>query len=145
LSAYADTSFLYSLYVQQVHSARAAAYMASGDGGPLPLTTLGRFELLNAIRLSVFRQLLDSPLALADLRTLEADLRSGVLKLTPCDWPAVHAEAERLSAKYTKEGGYRSMGILHVATALVSDATVFLTFDQSQARLAGAEGLAIKP
>jgi hypothetical protein len=37
------------------------------------------------------------------------------------------------------------MDILHVATALVSDATVFLTFDQSQAKLAGAEGLAVKP
>jgi predicted nucleic acid-binding protein len=145
LSVYADTSFLHSLYVQQVHSARAAAYMASGDGGPLPLTTLGRFELLNAIRLSVFRQLLDPRAAIADLRTFEADIRSGILELTPCDWPAVHAEAERLSAKYTKEGGYRSMDLLHVATALMSDATVFLTFDQSQARLAGAEGLTVKP
>ena len=145
MSVYADTSFLYSLYVQQAHSARAAAYMATGESGPLPLATLGRFELLNAIRLSVFRQLLDPRSALADLRAFEADIRSGILELTPCDWPAVHAEAERLSAKYTKEGGYRSMDILHVATALVSDATVFLTFDQSQARLASAEGLAVKP
>ena len=145
MSAYADTSFLYSLYVQQAHSARASAYMATGDCGPLPLTTLGRFELLNAIRLSVFRQLLDSRSAIVDIQTLEGDIRSGILELTPCDWPAVHAEAERLSAKYTKKGGYRSMGILHVATAVVSDATVFLTFDQSQTRLASAEGLAVKP
>jgi predicted nucleic acid-binding protein len=144
LSAYADTSFLYSLYVQQVHSARAAAYMARADS-PLPLTTLGRFALLNAIRLSVFRQLLDPPSAIADLQTLEVDIKSGILALTPCDWPAVHAEAERLSTKYTKEGGYRTVDILHVATAVVSDATVFLTFDQSQARLATAEGLAVKP
>ena len=144
MSAYADTSFLFSLYVQQVHSARAAAYMAR-TARPLPLTTLGRFELLNAIRLTVFRQLLDPRAALADLRTVEADIRSGILESTPCDWPAVHAEAERLSAKYTKVGGHRSMDILHVAAALVSDATVFLTFDQSQARLASAEGLAVKP
>ena len=144
MSAYADTSFLYSLYVQQLHSARASAYTAGADR-PLPLTTLGRFELLNAIRLSVFRQLLDPRLAIVDLQTLEADIRSGILELTPCDWPAVHAEAERLSAKYTKEDGYRTMDILHVATAVVSDATVFLTFDQSQARLADAEGLVVKP
>ena len=144
MNAYADTSFLYSLYVQQVHSARAAAFMATVNS-PLPLTTLGRFELLNAIRLSVFRQLLDPRLAIVDLQTLEADIRSGILELTPCDWPAVHAEAERLSAKYTKEGGYRTIDILHVATAAVSNATVFLTFDQSQARLASAEGLAVKP
>jgi predicted nucleic acid-binding protein len=145
LNAYADTSFLYSLYVQQAHSARASAYMATGDCGPLPLTTLGRFELRNAIRLSVFRQLLDPRLAIVDLQTLETDIRSGILELTPCDWPAVHAEAETLSAKYTKEEGYRSMDILQVATAIMADATVFLTFDQSQARLASAEGLAVKP
>ena len=68
LSAYADTSFLYSLYVQQVHSLRAAAYMATAGDAPLPLTTLGRFELLNAIRLSVFRQQLDPEAAAADLQ-----------------------------------------------------------------------------
>ena len=144
MKAYADTSFLYSLYVQQAHSAKAAAYMAMSDGRPLPLTALGRFELLNAIRLSVFRQLLDPRLAMVDLQTLQRDIRSGILELTPCDWPAVHAEAERLSANYTKEEGYRSMDILHVATAIIADATVFLTFDQSQARLASAEGLSVK-
>jgi len=89
--------------------------------------------------------LLDPWLAIVDLRTLEADIRSGVLELTPCDWPAVHAEAERLSARYTNEGGYRSRDVLHVATAVMADATVFLTFDESQARLASAEGLAVKP
>ena len=124
MSPYADTSFLYSLYVQQVHSVKAAAYMATDHRGPLPLTTLDRFELLNAIRLSVFRRLLDPWLAIVDLRTLEADIRSGVLELTPCDWPAVHAEAERLSARYTNEGGYRSRDVLHVATAVMADATV---------------------
>jgi predicted nucleic acid-binding protein len=145
LSAYADTSFLFSLYVQQVHSAKAAAYMAAADGVPLPLTTLGRFELLNAIRLSVFRQQLDPQAAAVDLQTLEADIRSGVLEVTSCDWPAVHAEAERLSAKHTAAGGHRSMDILHVAMALTADATDFLTFDRNQARLASAEGLTVKP
>jgi hypothetical protein len=70
LDAYADTSFLYSLYVQQVHSAKAAACMAAAGGAPLPLTTLGRYELFNAIRLSVFRQLLDLETATVDLQTI---------------------------------------------------------------------------
>jgi predicted nucleic acid-binding protein len=145
LSAYADTSFLYSLYVQQVHSAKAAAYMAGNDGAPLPLTTLGRFELLNAIRLSVFRQELDPHAAAVDLQAIEADLRSGVLEMTPCDWPAIHVEAERLSAKHTAEGGHQSRDILHVAAALTAEATDFLTFGRNQARLASAEGLTGKP
>jgi predicted nucleic acid-binding protein len=145
LKSYADTSFLYSLYVQQVHSAKAAAYMAAACSVPLPLTTFGRFELVNAIRLSVFRQQLHPQVAAIDLQTIEADIRSGVLVVRVCEWPAIHAEAERLSAKYTTEGGHRAMDILHVATALIADATEFLTFDQNQARLASAEGLVVKP
>ena len=146
MKAYTDTSFLFSLYVQQVHSARAAAYMAAAAGiGPLPLTTFGRFELVNAIRLSVFRQQLHPQVAAVDLQTIEADIRSGVLVVMPCDWPAVHAEAERLSAKYAAEGGHGAMDILQVATALIADATDFLTFDRNQARLADAEGLVVKP
>jgi predicted nucleic acid-binding protein len=144
LSAYADTSFLYSLYVQQANSPTAAAYMAAHNV-PLPLTTLGRFELLNAIRLSVFRDQLDRRTAAIDVQTIKEDIRSGILRLIGCDWPAIHSEAERLSAKYTAEAGHRSMDILHVATALTAGARDFLSFDRNQSRLARAEGLAVKP
>jgi predicted nucleic acid-binding protein len=145
LSVYADTSFLYSLYVQQAHSAKAAAYMAGVHDGALPLTTLGRFELLNAIRLSVFRQQLNPRVAAIDVQTIKADIESGVLGVISCDWAAVHAEAERLSARHTAEGGHRSMDILHVATALSMGAREFLSFDGNQTRLASAEGLTVKP
>jgi predicted nucleic acid-binding protein len=145
LSAYADTSFLYSLYVQQAHSAKAAAYMAAAGDAALPLTTLGRFELLNAIRLSVFRQQLTPRAAVIDVLTIKGDIESGVLGMISCDWAAVHAEAERLSAKHTAEGGHRSMDILHVAAALSMGAREFLSFDGNQTRLASAEGLTVKP
>ena len=145
MSVYADTSFLYSLYVQQAHSAKAAAYMAAAHDGALPLTTLGRFELLNAIRLSVFRQQLNPRVAATDVLTIKADIESGVLEVISCDWAAVHAEAERLSAGHTAEGVHRSMDILHVATALSMDAREFLSFDGKQTRLASAEGLTVKP
>jgi hypothetical protein len=79
------------------------------------------------------------------LQTIEADIGSGVLEVTACDWAAIHAEAERLSAKHTAQGGHRGMDIMHVATALMMDATDFLTFDRNQARLANAEGLTVKP
>jgi predicted nucleic acid-binding protein len=118
--------------------------MAAGGPASLPLTTCGRFELVNAIRLSVFRQQLHPRIAAVDLQTIEADIRSGVLVITACDWPAIHAEAERLSSKHTAEGGHRAMDILHVATALIADATDFLTFDRAQARLASAEDLVVK-
>jgi predicted nucleic acid-binding protein len=145
LRSYADTSFLYSLYVQQAHSADAAAYITAAGNAPLTLTTLGRFELFNAVRLSLFRKQLDARAAAADLQAIKTDIQGGVLVLIACDWAAIHAEAERLSAKHTPKRGHRGMDVLHVATALSLGATDFLTFDQNQAKLAAAEGLTVKP
>ena len=145
MSIYADTSFVYSLYVQQVNSAAAAAYMSAAGSGPLPITTLGRFELFNAIRLSAFRKQIGEKMAMADLQAIEKDMASGVLEIIGCDWTAVHAEAERLSAAHTLKGGHRGMDMLHVATALILKATEFLSFDKNQLQLAAAEGLIVKP
>lgn len=145
MSAYADTSFLYSLYVQQAHSPAAAAYMAATGEAPLPITSLNRFELSNAIRLSVFRKLLDRRMAAADLKLLEKDIATGVLALTPCDWAAVHAKAEQISSRRTAKAGHRSMDLLHVASALTLEASDFLSFDHNQAALASFCGLRVKP
>jgi hypothetical protein len=90
--------------------------MAAVHDGALPLTTFGRFELLNVIRLSVFRQQLNLRVAAIDVLTIKAE--SGVLGVISCDWAAVHAEAERLSARHTAEGGHRSIDILHGDGAL---------------------------
>lgn len=119
--------------------------MAECGGVPLPLTTLGRFELFNAIRLSVFRRQLGPRAATVDLQMIEGDIRAGVLELIACDWPAVHADAERLSSKHTTKNGHRTMDLLHVATAISLGTADFLTFDQNQAKLAIAEGLTVKP
>lgn len=118
--------------------------MASA-GRPLVVTSLSRFELRNAIRLLAFRKLLDPRVATEDLTLITRDIASGVLALTPCDWPAVHELAERLSAEHTSRSGHRGMDLLHVASALTLRAGDFLTFDQNQARLAVAAGLAVKP
>jgi predicted nucleic acid-binding protein len=145
LSVYADTSFVFALYVPQANSAAATAYMATASSGPLPITTLGRFELCNAIRLAAFRKDIDKKMAAEDLQMIEKDLSSGVLTITDCDWTAVHAEAERLSAAHTLTGGHRGMDTLHVATALILGASEFRSFDKNQRRLAAAEGLTVMP
>lgn len=145
MSAYSDTSFFYSLYVQQANSAAAAAHISAAGARPLAITTLGRFELCNAIRLSAFRKRIDKKMAAADLQAIGKDLASGVLAIKACDWTAVHAEAERLSAAHTLSGGHRGMDALRVATALILKAREFWSFDQNQRRLAAAEGLIVKP
>lgn len=114
-------------------------------GEPLLVTSLSRFELCNAIRLSVFRKLLDRRLAVQDLKLIARDTSSGVIALTACDWPAVHEQAERLSVEYTIAQGHRGMDLLHVASALTLGVVNFLTFDQNQAQLARAAGLVVKP
>ena len=145
MSVYADTSFLFSLYVQQTSSAAAAVHLSTAGLGRLPITTLGRFELCNAIRLSAFRKQIELKMAAADLQAIGKDLASGVLEIKSCDWTAVHAEAERLSATYTLTGGCRGMDTLHVATALIFKAGEFWSFDQNQRQLAAKEGLLVQP
>lgn len=144
MSAYADTSFLFSLYISQIHSPAADAQVEKAVE-PVLVTSFSRFELFNAIRLSVFRKILDSRKSSENLKSIARDISTGVLTLTACDWTAVHEQAERLSALYTIQQGHRGMDLLHVASALTLDASDFLTFDRNQARLAKAAGLVVKP
>jgi hypothetical protein len=50
-----------------------------------------------------------------------------------------------LSYLHTIIGGHRSFDILHVATARVLKATLFLSFDLNQRRLAGAARVPLGP
>lgn len=114
-------------------------------GEPVLVTSVSRFELCNAIRLSVFRKLLERRLGSEDLKLIARDISAGVIALTACDWPAVHEQAERLSVEYAIPKGHRGMDLLHVASALTLGAPDFLTFDRNPAQLASAVGLIVKP
>jgi hypothetical protein len=61
------------------------------------------------------------------------------------DWPQTFEEARRIARLWTVTDGYRSLDILHVAAALVSEVDEFLTFDVNQRKLAAAENLKVKP
>ena len=138
--AYPDTSFLFNLYAPQAHSARAAAHFAAMSE-PLHLTSLNRFEFVNAIQLAFFRKVIPRAVGLLAIEKLDANIAAGALVVVPCDWAAVHARALRIATDHTATGGYRGFDILHVATALVLGAKEFLTFDVRQAALAKAAGL----
>jgi predicted nucleic acid-binding protein len=79
------------------------------------------------------------------LEVLHENINNGAIVLIPVEWPEVHSTAERLSAQYTVSGGYRTLDILHVATALQVEADQLLTFDASQSALARAAGLGVAP
>jgi predicted nucleic acid-binding protein len=107
------------------------------------------YEFRQSVQFQVFRHAKDRtqgyPLSVAQaaLAALQSDVKAGALHLVAVDWADVHRQAERLSLQYTRSGGYRTVDILHVATALHVGASEFLTFDANQKKLAEAEGLAV--
>ena len=150
MRAFPDTSFLFALYRQQDNSQTARKhYDAMRE--PLHVSTLLLYELRQSIRFQIWlhkqnpQKGIPSEQGEEALADLAANVGSGAVLIVAVDWADVHRIAERLSATYTKTKGHRALDILHVATALHLTARDFLTFDSKQRRLAGAEGLQVKP
>lgn len=139
-----DTSFLFSLFGGDVHTAAARAW-AMQTKQPIAITALNRYELGNAIRFAAFRKVISQQDALASLAAFEADLKNGVLQSVSPDLAEIIKEAARLSESHTITGGHRSFDILHVAAARVLKATLFLSFDANQRKLAGTAKLTVGP
>lgn len=150
MSCFPDTSFLCSLYRRQIHSPKAISFMERLEG-PLPVSSLLLLEFRQSTRLQARLYSKDRTKGFAAteaaqmLRDLESDLRTGILRVEPVDWAAVHDLAETLSARHTQTGGHRLADILHVATAMQLGKREFLSFDANQRRLALAEGLKVAP
>ena len=140
----ADTSFLFALFGRDAHTAAAQSW-ARQTTQPIAVTALNRYEFANAIRFAAFRKVISPRDALGSLAAFEADLKQGILQLTPCDLADVVREADRLSELHTLTGGHRSFDILHVATARLLKATTILTFDLNQRKLANAVRLSVGP
>lgn len=142
--AYADTSFLVSLYGQDANSA-AAQEIAANFNAPLAFTPLIRHEARNAIRLALFRKEITAAQCQVVIAAIEADAKTGALAETPVAWAEVYAEAEALSAAHTGRLGTRASDVLHVAAAAVLGVKEFYTFDTRQKALAMKAGMKVKP
>ena len=141
-----DTSFLYSLYIVDVHTQRARARLSRiRRPEALTISPFIEYELPNAIRLSIFRNLRDAATGATILAAFEADQVAGHFDRPICNLASVVQEAKRLSSIYTMHGGHRAVDLLHVATALHLGATEFLSFDLNQRNLATAVGLTVGP
>jgi len=138
----ADTSFLFSLYGNDAHTARALAWIKS-QRTALLITSLNEYELGNALRFAEFRKGISLGEAALFWAEFEADRASGRLQIQICNLADVVHEAKRLSATHTLTGGHRGFDILHVASALIVKAHRFLTFDENQKKIAEAEGLVV--
>jgi predicted nucleic acid-binding protein len=141
---FADTSFLLSLEGNDSNSPVATAH-AKTLGEPVRVTPLNRLEFENVIRLLLFRRMLPEAEAAATLAAFAGDEETGRIVEIACDWAGVIREAMRLSRTRAAQEGHRVLDILHVAAALKSGATDFLSFDGRQRTLAAAEGLTVGP
>ncbi|MCE0498433.1 MAG: type II toxin-antitoxin system VapC family toxin [Methylacidiphilales bacterium] len=119
---------------------RAVAFMSSLQE-PLTLTEVQHAETRNSFRLRVAQKLSSSEEAFRALAQFDRDITDGIFTLVSIDWPQTFREFEKISRKFTEQGGHRFADILHVASALTLEARVFLTFDQRQARLAKTLGM----
>jgi len=144
LKVYADSSFLVSLYLNDVHSEKANAWMRR-HSEPLPFTPLHRHELRNAIRLAVWRKMLDDIARRNAFRALDADLKQHILVHQPVAWADAFRETERIGGVVTGQTGIRAADLLHLGIAATLDAGEFLTFDATQRKAAVALGLKCKP
>lgn len=117
--------------------------------GGLGVSSLLLLEFRQSVRLQIRLHLNDRtkgfPQAKGQqmLNDLQQDINTGLLKMRPVDWVAVHQRAEALSSVYTLASGHRLADLLHVATALHLGVSEFLTFDANQKKLAQAEGLQV--
>lgn len=141
--AYADTSFLASLYGTDANSPQAVRQIESLRPSFL-ITPFGELEFVTAFEALAFRKLLSEAEADASLQAFRADLAMGVLSRKPIPQSAF-ARAITLSKLYTRMLGSRTLDILQVAIALELDAEVFFTFDKDQAKLAKRSGLTVRP
>ena len=143
---YPDSSFLCALYVQQVHSPQAIAYLQK-QNAPIPLTSFVVFEFLQSIRLQEYllgqdhRKGFPSSTGQLAVNRFEEHRRAGLYIEQEYDWPDVLEITARLSVAHTARIGCRALDMLRVATALHLGAREFLTFDANQRKLAEAEGL----
>jgi len=141
LNAYADTSFLVSLYVFDANSARAVTRIKSASL-PILLTLFNEVEITNAFYLRLFRKEVDPAQIRAAQSLFQEDIENGIFEVRPLS-SAVFDRAKRLAEKHTLHLGTRTLDVLHVASALVLKADTFYTLDVNQGKLAKAEGMAV--
>ena len=144
VAAYADSSFLISLSVEDANTAAAQRFM-SRHPAVLPFNPLHRLEVRNGLRLRVWRAEIDSPRLAAALRQIEQDLEEGMMIHQAMPWTDALRRAEQLSADHAERIGNRAADTLHVAAAMLAGARRFLSFDKRQRALAKAAGLEVKP
>lgn len=144
MKAYADTSFIVSLYLPEPERTdRAVRYMGRHREA-LPFTPQHRLEVRNAIRLLVWGKRITAVDRSRAFREIEMDLDAqDFLIHAALNYTEAYQRAEALSAAHNEKIGCRSADLFHVAAALELGLDEFVTFDEKQKALARAAGMKV--
>jgi hypothetical protein len=144
LVTYPESSFLVSIYIKDGNTAAGNKYLHKNPG-PLVLTPFSRSEAQHAIRTLAFRKIIPLDIMTRGLLTFEQDQRDGLYETTPLDADDLFQKTDQLSNRHAIGMGVRYLDMLHLAAARLTSATLFLTVDARQAKLAKIVGLQVKP
>jgi hypothetical protein len=141
---YCDSSFTASLYALDGNTRRANQVYQSDGRRPLFFTEWQELELLNTLRLGLFRASrtgIPSPYSVGNCRKrIAEDLRRGILCRAKLNWTACVRRAFKISEQSTEFSGVVMLDIWHIACAIELQAVAFWTFDSDQEKLARATG-----
>ena len=140
MSVYADSSFVVSLYLTDVHSPEARRRVQGAP--PVILTSLHRAEWAHALGQHQFRGTMSAEAARRANSQLVSDEAANLWREVPLPENAFELCAN-LAHRYGPKLGIRTLDSLHVACALELRAERFWTFDERQGKLAKTVGLKI--
>lgn len=144
MSATADSSLIVALYLPEPNSALADA-ACNSVLPPIRLSDWHRVEIANAIQRAVRNQRITAAQAALIWQEFTADIASGRFEIVAVDHSAMLARALSLTQTHTATLAARTLDLIHVATALEIGAADFLSLDNRQRQVAGAEGLNVLP
>jgi predicted nucleic acid-binding protein len=142
---YADSGFVVSLYLTSEGTSAQARQEVKRVSKPILLSPLSLLEIRNALNFGINRGEISGTQRDAVLTEIDAQIETGFFRLVEAGQSSIYAKARELSNKHTPEFATRSLDLMHLAAALLSEARTFLTFDKRQIKAAIAEGLIIKP
>ena len=142
MNCYIDSSFLAKLYYPEEGSQKLADWITR-QRAPILFSSLHELELKNAFSLKAFRREITDRQKEEVFRLIDNDVEKGVLRRLYPDWSGVFLKAIGISKKYTLKTGARSLDVLHVAVAVSSKCTHFLSNDERQTQIAGKTGLSV--
>jgi hypothetical protein len=141
---YCDSSFTASLYALDGNTPRANQIYQADGRRPLFFSEWQELELINTLRLGIFRARRASkltPYSVANCRKrISEDLQNGILRRAKLDWSACVRRASKISELRAEADGVVMLDIWHVACAIELQASAFWSFDADQEKLARATG-----